>query len=241
MCDSAHLLDSDERNRHIGHYLILDPRHTDPSMGTELIEMLQAMFLTPSFLIATAIIASVYWCGNLWLRITRYNRKRKELGCAPLERYPGWDQILGLDYVYAMVKALKQDRFLAFQSETYGQHKAWTANFLGNRMVYSLTSENMKALSTSHLDSFAIEPIRVGNGAITPFTGRAVSSSDGQKWKSSRELVMPYFDRAGFSNLERLGGHVDRLLGKIPTDGSTVDMQPLLQRWVSVLAISVKV
>ncbi|KAK8024540.1 n-alkane-inducible cytochrome P450 [Apiospora rasikravindrae] len=131
------------------------------------------------------------------------------------------------------MKAIKQDRFLSFQTETYDHYGAsgWTANFLGHRMVYSSASEHMKAISTSHRDCFAIEPIRVGNGAITPFTGRGVSSADGEKWQSSRELIKPYFERASIRNLNRLKGHVDRLLANIPTDASTVDMQPLFQRY----------
>jgi len=99
--------------------------------------------------------------------------------------------------------------------------------------VYSSAPENMKAMSTSQKDAFAVEPIRIANGAITPFQGRGVSSSDGAKWQESRDLVKPYFERGGFANLERLVQHVDRLLSKIPEDGSTIDMQPLFQRWVS--------
>ncbi|KAK5997604.1 Cytochrome P450 monooxygenase lepH [Cladobotryum mycophilum] len=175
----------------------------------------------------------IYWISSVFLEYRRYEKTRQQMGCAPLPRYPNRDKILGLDYVMAMLKALKENRFLEFQKETYSGRgsKVWQANFMGNRMVYSSEPENMKALSTSHKDSFAIEPIRVANGAITPLTGRGVSSSDGEKWQSSRDLVKPYFERSGFANLSRLSEHVDRLLNKIPTDGSTVDMQPLFQRW----------
>lgn len=169
-----------------------------------------------------------------FLQYVQYEQLRKQFGCPPLKRYPSWDRFLGTDYVRRMVSALKEDRFLEFQKESYSARgsKVWTANFLGNRMVYSSESENMKAMSTSHRENFAVEPIRVGNGAITPFTGRGVSSSDGSTWQRSRDLVKPYFDRAAFSNVDRLGVHVDRLISKIPLDGSTIDMQPLFQRWV---------
>jgi hypothetical protein len=209
---------------------------------------LACFFMPPPFprfyLITTMFAASisvfffplilVYWFGRAYINYIRYEQTRSQFGCPPLKRYPHWDRILGLDYVYLMFRALKQHRFLEFQIETYSARgsKVWTANFAGNRMVYSSEPENMKAMSTSRFNCFAVEPIRVANGAITPFTGRGVSSSDGPKWQYSRNLVKPYFDRAGFSNFERLSGHVDRLLDKIPSDGSTVDMQPLFQRWV---------
>ena len=179
----------------------------------------------------------MYWIGRTYLNYVRYERTRKEFGCPPLKRYPNWDPILGLDYVAAMFKAPKEHWFFQFQKEAYHSSgsKCWTAIFMGNRMVYSAEPENIKAMSISHADSFAVEPIRVGNGAITPFQDRGVSSSDGAHWQYSRNLVKPYFDRAGSSNLGCLSRHVYRLLSKIPTDGSTVDMQPLFQRWISTL------
>lgn len=189
---------------------------------------------TASTLLAFLAISIVYYIGRQYVEYFHYERTRKSFGCPSLSRYPSWDPIFGIGYVKAMLKALKEDRFLQFQSETYAARgaKVWEANFLGNRMLYSAEPENMKAMSTSHKDDFAVEPIRIANGAITPFTGPGVSSSDGAKWQASRDLVKPYFERGGFSNLDRLSGHVDRLIEKIPKDGSTVDMQPLFQRWV---------
>jgi cytochrome P450 len=193
------------------------------------------MILTVALSLAITGLAVVYWIGKACVGYHQYERSRKAFGCPSLKRYPSWDRILGLDYVAAMFKALKEHRFLEFQKDTYSAAGgvAWTANFMGNRMVYTSHPENMKAMSTSHAESFGIEPIRYANGAITPFTGRGVNSSDGERWRRSRELVRPYFDREGFTNLGRLEVHVDRLLSKIPVDGSMIDMQPLFQRWVS--------
>ena len=175
----------------------------------------------------------LYWTGQAINNYLHYESTRRKFGCPPLSKYPSWDKLLGLDYVYAMVKALKENRFLEFQVQTYSARgaKVWTANFMGNRMIYSSEPANMKAMSTSHRESFAVEPIRVANGAITPFTGRGVSSSDGAQWQFSRDLVKPYFERAAFSNLDRLSSHMDTLISKVPTDGTTVDMQALFQRW----------
>ncbi|MCJ1443965.1 MAG: hypothetical protein MMC23_004465 [Stictis urceolatum] len=172
--------------------------------------------LSAPLAVAILAIAFLYWIGRVIVNYLQYERTRKELGCPQLPSYPSRDWVLGTDYVRAMVRALKENRFLEFQKETYfaRRSKVWKANFLGNRMIYSSEPDNMKAMSTSHKDCFAVEPIRIANGAITPFTGRG-----------------PYFERAAFSNLGRLEGHVERLISKIPTDGSTVDMQPLFQRW----------
>ena len=184
-----------------------------------------------------ALVLGVSWVAWASWKYMRYEQLRVRSGCAPLKRYPGWDRLLGLDYVYSMMKSLKHDEFLEFQTRTYSASgsKVWTTNFLGNRMIYSSESENMKALSTSRNDQFGVVPIRVGNGASKPFTAGGVSTSDGAKWQVARDLVKPYFERACYHNLDRLRGHMDRLMSKIPIDGSTVDMQPLFQRWVSVV------
>ena len=145
--------------------------------------------------------------------------------------------MLGLDLLYPMGKALKNNRFLNWQHEFYAavgtNVKTFEANLLGSRMVYSSEPENMKAMSTSHWKEVGVEPIRQGNGALSPFTGHGSSTSDGKMWEYSRKLIQPYFDRDGYRNLDRLEVHCENLVDNIPTDGSTVDMQPLMQRWVS--------
>ncbi|KAL3477707.1 putative cytochrome P450 [Aspergillus californicus] len=191
--------------------------------------------ITQPLILLISLTLLTTWTICKCLAYIHHNRLHTTLGAGHLRKYPHKDPLLGLDYVYSMLAALRADRFFAFQTETYNTHggpgKSWSATFLGNRMIYTSKPENMKAMSTSHADAFAVEPIRVGNGAITPFQGRGVSSSDGEHWLYSRNLVKPYFERGGFANLARLEGHVDRLLACIPTDGGTVDMQPLFQLW----------
>ncbi|KAI4160850.1 MAG: hypothetical protein LQ342_005375 [Letrouitia transgressa] len=132
-----------------------------------------------------------------------------------------------------MAKALKEHRFLHWQKEFFASQNAKTfeATLLGSRMLYSSEPENMKAMSTSVEQDFGVEPIRNGNGAVTPFTSHGTSTSDGEMRKFSRNLIKPYFDRDGYRNLHRLEVHVDKLLELVPTHNSTFDLQPLLQRW----------
>ncbi|EAW25753.1 uncharacterized protein NFIA_045730 [Aspergillus fischeri NRRL 181] len=188
------------------------------------------MFTAP-LSIAILSITLLYWVVRVYLNYLRYERTAAQFGCPPLKHYPGWDRILGLDYVYAMFKALKEDRFLEFQTETYSARgsKVWTANFMGNRMVYSSEPENMKAMSTLQRDCFAVEPIRVANGAITPFTGRGVSSSDERDWPH-RDMVTVmrglrlrlqlssflflHRDKEWFATCKRIHGFLDGYIDK---------------------------
>lgn len=165
----------------------------------------------------------------------QYKRAQKSKGCLSPKRFKHNEPFLGLDLLVAMAKALKAHRFLHWQKELFASQNAKTfeATLLGSRMLYSSEPENMKAMSTSVEQDFGVEPIRNGNGAVTPFTSHGTSTSDGEMWKFSRNLIKPYFDRDGYRNLHRLEVHVDKLLELVPTNNSTFDLQPLLQRWVA--------
>lgn len=91
----------------------------------------------------------------------------------------------------------------------------------------------MKALSATVWKDFGVEPMRRLNGASMPFADKGVNTTDGHMWEVSRFLIKPYFTREAFSNTDRLEKHTDNMINLIPKDGSTFDMQILLQRWVS--------
>ncbi|KAK3333000.1 cytochrome P450 monooxygenase [Cercophora scortea] len=163
----------------------------------------------------------------------RYTLGRRKHGCPKMPHYKHLEPVLGLDFVWSMVRALREDRFLRFQRDLFASQKckAFTATFMGARMVYTSESDNMKAMSTSQWHEFGVQPIRLGNGAAMPFTSHGVSTTDGKLWEYSRNLIKPYFDRSGYANLQRLEAHVDGLIRLFPTDGSAIDIQPLVKRW----------
>lgn len=192
------------------------------------------MIQTTSFSLIAGCLAIFYYAARAAGNSIHYNREKKARGCGDIKAYHHYDPFFGLDFAYSLSKAFKAHRWLAWQKEMHASQKAKTfkANFLGSRMVYSSESENMKAMSTSHWTEFGIEPLRRANGVIDPIGGPGVSTSDGDLWRFSRDLIKPYFTRSGYSNLSRLEVHVDKLLELVPRDGSTFDLQPLMQRWV---------
>ena len=196
-----------------------------------LMAMIQSKYF--SVIVATFSVV-VYFIGRKIVKDVRYKHAQKQRGCLSPKRFKHYEPFLGLDLLYSMAMALKEHRFLNWQKEFFaGQNaKTFEATLLGSRMLYSSEPENMKAMSTSVEQDFGVEPIRNGNGAVTPFTHHGTSTSDGDVWKYSRNLIKPYFDRDGYRNLDRLMVHVDKLLELVPLDNSTFDLQPLLQRWV---------
>ncbi|KAF2773332.1 cytochrome P450 [Teratosphaeria nubilosa] len=183
-------------------------------------------------LVACGSVVVLYFARKA-LDSIRYFQKTKSRQCGPLKSFPHWDPIWGIDWVLSMSRAFTEHRWLAWMEETWTAMGTSTfkARFLGMRMVYTSEMENMKAMSTSQWQEFVIEPIRVDNGAAAPFTGKGVSTSDGEFWQRSHNIVKPYFDRQGFSNVERLKPFTDALLDLIPANGKAFDFQTLIRRW----------
>ena len=67
---------------------------------------------------------------------------------------------------------------------------------------------------------------------VNPFIGKGVFSTDGAYWKHSRELIRPMFAKAQISDFAALDIHVNRMMARVPRDGSTVDLQGLLKLMV---------
>ncbi|KAB8077610.1 cytochrome P450 [Aspergillus leporis] len=191
------------------------------------------MFTLTEYFIAACVWLVLYKVGNLLWNRHHYSKQQKARGCGEIKHYRHRDPILGLDFVYTVSKAFKEHRWLPWQQELFAAQgvKTFQANFLGSRAIYTCESENMKAMSTTYWREFGLEPLRRGSGAADPVAGPGVSTVDGPMWDFSRNIIKPYFTRDGYSNLARLEVFVNRLLHLVPTDGSTFDMQPLLQRW----------
>jgi len=84
---------------------------------------------------------------------------------------------------------------------------------------------------STHFEKFGLQPIRYEDGK--GFFGNGMLVTDGYQWKRSRALIRPTFDIAHIANLGRLQSHVDRFMGLLPRDGSTIDLFPLLKRLAS--------
>lgn len=87
----------------------------------------------------------------------------------------------------------------------------------------------MQAVGATQWQDFGREKRRAARG----FFGDGILSMNGHEWKQARELVNPLFQRAELTDVDHFRKYVDRMLELIPRDGSTVDMQPLLQKLVS--------
>ncbi|KAA8571396.1 hypothetical protein EYC84_001399 [Monilinia fructicola] len=64
----------------------------------------------------------------------------------------------------------------------------------------------------------------------TPFFGQGIFFMNGAEWKHARELIRPTFSKAEISDVQFMERHVDRLIGLIPRDGTSIDLQLPLRK-----------
>ena len=85
---------------------------------------------------------------------------------------------------------------------------------------------------SSNFKDWGDEPLRLP--AQDPFCGRGFITTDGAAWEPSRALLKPESNRANtVVGLEGLGKALEKMMGKIPDDGGTVDLQALFFGLVS--------
>ena len=62
---------------------------------------------------------------------------------------------------------------------------------------------------------------------MKPLFGRAIMTMDGDYHQRSRAIVRPTFAKSKVSDFELIEKLSDLFLAQLPTDGSTIDLQPL--------------
>ncbi|KAI5924587.1 cytochrome P450 [Camillea tinctor] len=90
--------------------------------------------------------------------------------------------------------------------------------------VCTISLENIRTINTSK--DFGVAPMRLPG--MEYFCGRGFITTDGDTWSHSRKLLKPSLDFNNIRDLSVLEREVDALLKRLPKDGSTVDLQPLL-------------
>lgn len=85
--------------------------------------------------------------------------------------------------------------------------------------------EIIKTILSTKFDDFELSDRRIK--AIAPSLGHGIFASNGAQWERSRALIRPSFTRTQVADLDTFETHVQHLIGAIPRDGSTVDLQAL--------------
>ena len=156
----------------------------------------------------------------------------RKTDCRPPKKYPHKEPILGLDLCYANAQSAKKGHFLKSLVQLHETHgRTFQTTYFGKTIINNTEPKILSTVLAKASDNFGVGPIRAP--PADPLIGRGIFTTDGADWARSRGLIKPCFARAQVADLVSLEEHVDRLIELIPRDGSTVDLQALFSRLVS--------
>lgn len=98
----------------------------------------------------------------------------------------------------------------------------------GQRFIFTADPENIKAILSAQFDDY-------GKGKPfheewKDFLGDSIFTTDGDEWRSSRNLIRPQFIKTRVSDLEIFEKHVNVLMGMMGGNGEEVDVSALFYR-----------
>ena len=182
--------------------------------------------------VAALLLLAVYHIASLLQSRHTRSRRIKELGCKEPPKYPHKDPIFGLDLFFDNVRAVKNHRLLETIKQRYEKHgQTFQALAMGKVSIHTNDPRNFQAVHSTSFYDYGVQPIR--RAPTLPFLGEGVFTMDGAFWEHSRAMLRPTFTRCNVADLPTFEVHFQKFLKLVPTNGSTVDLKPLLYRLVS--------
>ena len=177
----------------------------------------------------TSIIVTGFCTAAVYYLIKKRSRdsKARQQGCYPPRAYPHKDPFLGVDLFFQTASAIQSHRYLSELTRRYtALDNTFSAKSWGSSTINSIEPENIKAVFSSNFNDWGVEPVRLP--AQSPFCGRGFITTDGAAWEHSRALLRPSFNKRTAIDLPVLETYLRRVIDRIPRDGSTFDLQPML-------------
>ncbi|KAL2062313.1 hypothetical protein VTL71DRAFT_6579 [Oculimacula yallundae] len=174
--------------------------------------------------------SSLYILYQLTLYLSFIRRRRiisHKHGCKPIPSWPHKDPIFGLDIFLENARLARLGGFMEQVQARYTRMGVYTFTqlFLGDRLILTAEPENIKAVLATQFKDFELPPRR--KAAFEPTFGHGIFSTDGKEWEHSRALLRPNFTRSQVGDLDTFEGHIEKLIKRVPRDGTTVDLQEL--------------
>ncbi|KFA64759.1 hypothetical protein S40285_01396 [Stachybotrys chlorohalonatus IBT 40285] len=155
-------------------------------------------------------------------------RNMRAHGCGVGAVYPHSDPVLGLDWMARLGAAARTHGVLRWWHALFAEvgRTFWIQNF-GTWNLMTDEPENVKAILATQFEAWPIASLRLrfGLAALGP---HAIFSTNGEAWQRARAVIRPSFVRNQIADLECVERHVQKLLARLPTDGSVVDLQQVM-------------
>ena len=181
------------------------------------------------YTLAFSAIVSVltYYAYIKFLRYRQVFVYSRRYGCLQPPASPD-SGLIGLRLILTFRASYKAKKLLEGQVQRYVEYgTTHTTSLLGSTLVMTIEPENIKAILANKFDDFGLG---TRLKTFSPLLTGGIFVNDGEPWKHSRALVRPAFTRNQVADLESFEFHTQKLIAKLPKDGSTVDLGPLFFR-----------
>jgi hypothetical protein len=141
---------------------------------------------------------------------------------------PWYIPAFGIDIIVLTYRAMRQKRFLQhWRHYLLDAHAHTVALTLWRGVTVYLTDdpENIKAMLATNFDDWSLGKERIAQ--LSSYLGHGIFTTEGAAWKHSRDMLRPCFEKTQVADVEVFERHMKRLIDLLPTDGETVDLQPL--------------
>lgn len=152
----------------------------------------------------------------------------KAQGCRPPQkRIELKDPYIGLDFLFDSIFKRTPETYLDHAHEDFlrlGQ--TYTAKRWTYETIFTCDELNIKQILALGFEDFELPNIRVS--AMSSLLGQGIFTMNGPAWYHARGILRPCFTRQNLESLnDLLEHHLQALIRRIPSDGITVDLQPL--------------
>lgn len=151
--------------------------------------------------------------------------------CKKLKNAPQRDPFFGIDIFIESERAVREKRFLQFLAkafETQGSTFQWS--LMGDNLIFTNEPKNIQSMLATSFSDFDLGETR--RKITKQFWGLGIFNADGALWAHSRALVRPNFTKDLVSDMSVYATHVNKLISRVPPDGSSFDIQDLFFRQV---------
>ncbi|MCJ1280132.1 hypothetical protein MMC21_007959 [Puttea exsequens] len=188
---------------------------------------LSSIALLPSGILFLALLYTV----SVIIPIQLHQRKiRLEHNCQPLRKYRTRDPILGIDWIWGNISALRSKTYLKTIRNRF--HATGSTTFrvrvLHQKAIFTIEPENIKTLLSLRFRNFSLA---YRSSIMSALLGKGIFTTDGAEWMHSRNMLRPVFAKEQFDDLGILESHIQDLFDLVPGDRSTIDLQPLFFRF----------
>ncbi|KAI4271167.1 MAG: hypothetical protein LQ337_006202 [Flavoplaca oasis] len=177
-------------------------------------------------LLSLTVIYRLY----LGLKKRRHNQRFiNNHACEPAKALPA-KYPFGVDLLIDDLKNLKEHKVLETWQKRFQNLECTTFSAKQLHVQYLATTEpeNIKSILATDFKSYSVGDVR--KRGLRPILGDGIFTTDGTEWQHSRDMLRPCFARSQIGDRNLFEKHFQHLLGEIPRDGSTVDLQDLFFR-----------